>query len=120
MGSQFSKKPSGGSPPTLQINTNSQYTAELSSYEAACQVDPDLQTFDATLHQRTNRVINTLADGVEVRSLSFDSLREVTGCLLEMNQEVVKVDSRVQEGYLEKSGVIRSGGGVLREQSSNS
>ncbi|THG21893.1 hypothetical protein TEA_018048 [Camellia sinensis var. sinensis] len=33
----------------------------------------------------------TLAVGVEVRSLSLDSLREVTGCLLEMNQEVVKV-----------------------------
>lgn len=37
------------------------------------------------------QVINTLAVGVEVRALSFDSLKEVTECLLEMNQEVVKV-----------------------------
>ncbi|WOK92376.1 UPF0496 protein 1 [Canna indica] len=65
--------------------------AQLSSYEAACRLDPELQTFDATLQQRTSRAISTLALGVEVRSLSFDSLREVTGCLLEMNQEVARV-----------------------------
>ncbi|XP_058081278.1 UPF0496 protein 1-like [Magnolia sinica] len=90
MGGQFSKK-SGESPPVLHINDNLPYTAELSSYEAACRLDPELQSFDTTLQARTNRVISTLAIGVEVRSLSFDSLKEVTGCLLEMNQEVVKV-----------------------------
>lgn len=90
MGGQSSKKTSE-TPPVLQINPNLPYTAELSSYEAACRLDPDLQTFDTTLQTRTNRVINTLAVGVEVRSLSFDSLKEVTGCLLEMNQEVVKI-----------------------------
>ncbi|CAL9115890.1 unnamed protein product, partial [Musa textilis] len=42
-----------------------QYTAELSSYEAACRLDPELQTFDATLQQRTSRAISTLALGVE-------------------------------------------------------
>lgn len=68
-----------------------QYMADLTSYEAAVQTDPDLRAFDHTLHQRTTRVINSLAIGVEVRSLSFDSLREVTNSLLEMNQEVVKV-----------------------------
>lgn len=71
--------------------TSSQFTTELSSYEAACRVDTDLQTFDTTLQARTHQVINTLAVGVEVRALSFDSLKEVTECLLEMNQEVVKV-----------------------------
>ncbi|PKI66174.1 hypothetical protein CRG98_013427 [Punica granatum] len=65
--------------------------ADLTSYEAACQTNPDLQAFDHTLHERTARVINTLAVGVEVHSLSFDSLKEVTSSLLEMNQEVVKV-----------------------------
>ncbi|KAJ0973667.1 hypothetical protein J5N97_015632 [Dioscorea zingiberensis] len=70
---------------------NMEYTAELSSYAAACRLDPELQTFDTTLQQRTSRVIWSLAHGVEVRSLSFDSLKEVTGCILEMNQEVVKV-----------------------------
>ncbi|RWW36172.1 hypothetical protein BHE74_00058834 [Ensete ventricosum] len=67
------------------------YVAELSSYEAACRLDPELQTFDSTLHRRTSRVISSLALGVEVRSLSLDSLREITGCLFEMNHEVVKV-----------------------------
>lgn len=78
-------------PPTLNFNNNLQYTTELNSYEAACRLDEDLQSFDTSLQARTNQVINTLANGVEVRALSFDSLKEVTGCLLEMNQEVVKV-----------------------------
>lgn len=89
MGSNISKKAtetSGADP----IN-NLQYSTELNSYVAACQVDADLQSFDATLQMRTNNVITSLASGVEVRALSFDSLREVTECLLEMNQEVVKV-----------------------------
>lgn len=91
MGSPFSKKPRAESPPPLQIDSSSQYSAELKSYEAACQLDPELQSFDSNLQERTNRVVNSLAVGVEVRSLSFDSLREVTGCLLDMNQEVVRV-----------------------------
>ena len=92
MGSKFSKKRDDETP---SVRINSQYAADLSSYEAECQLDPDLQSFDSTVQVSTNRVINTLAVGVEVgvevRSLSFDSLREVTNCLLEMNQEVVKV-----------------------------
>lgn len=92
MGGQSSKT-SRSDVPTLPIKmgTNSQFAADLSSYEAACMHDPNLQSFDATIQERTNRVIGSLANGVEVRSLSFDSLREVTDSLLEMNQEVVKV-----------------------------
>ncbi|XP_075488104.1 UPF0496 protein At4g34320-like [Primulina tabacum] len=89
MGSHMSKKvgeTSGANP----IN-NLQYSAELNSYEAAFKLDADLQSFDTTLQARTNNVITSLAAGVEVRALSFDSLREVTECLSEMNQEVVKV-----------------------------
>lgn len=82
----MSKKPGE----TSAIN-NIQFTTELNSYEAACKMDEDLQSFDASLHARTNQVITSLAAGVEVRALSFDSLKEVTECLLEMNQEVVKV-----------------------------
>ncbi|XP_072980323.1 UPF0496 protein 1-like [Typha angustifolia] len=92
MGGQLSRRPGT---PALQVaaggHNTMEYLTELSSYEAACRLDPDLRSFDTTLQQRTSRVISTLAMGVEVRSLSFDSLREVTGCLLEMNQEVVKV-----------------------------
>lgn len=88
MGSHLSKKP--GETSAAGIN-ELEYSMELNSYEAACKMDEELQSFDTTLHARTNRVINTIAAGVEVRALSFDSLKEVTGCLLEMNQEVVKV-----------------------------
>ncbi|KAG6514973.1 hypothetical protein ZIOFF_025349 [Zingiber officinale] len=65
--------------------------AELMSYEEACRLDPELETFDSMLQQRTGRSISTLIGGVQVRSLSLDSLREIIGCLLKMYQEVVKV-----------------------------
>ncbi|KAF9678372.1 hypothetical protein SADUNF_Sadunf07G0028200 [Salix dunnii] len=105
MGGLCCKTRRGGTPsPVLQANTSSQLTAHLSSYEDACREDEKLQSFDATLHERTNHVIKILADGVEIRSLgslkevtnsvdirSLGSFKEVTNCLLEMNQDVVKV-----------------------------
>ncbi|KAL2328931.1 hypothetical protein Fmac_022358 [Flemingia macrophylla] len=89
MGSHMSKK----TPETSSIgfSTELHYQNELSSYEAACKLDSDLQSFDTTLQARTNQVINTIAVGVEVHALSFESLKQITECLLEMNQEVVKV-----------------------------
>ncbi|KAB2635718.1 hypothetical protein D8674_026252 [Pyrus ussuriensis x Pyrus communis] len=92
MGSHISKKSAETSSSATNLHTNLQYTTDqFSSYEAACKLDADLQSFDMNLQTRTNHVISTIAAGVEVRALSFDSLKEVTGCLLEMNQEVVKV-----------------------------
>ncbi|CAI8618518.1 unnamed protein product [Vicia faba] len=91
MGSHVSKKTPETSSAVNFTTTELHYKTELSSYEAACKVDIDLQTFDSTLQTRTNQVINTLASGVQVRALSFDSLKQITECLLEMNQEVVKV-----------------------------
>ncbi|KAL0694177.1 hypothetical protein Bca4012_061357 [Brassica carinata] len=95
MGGKPSKKKKNieyGSPTTpVQIKINSAYTEHLTSYERACTEDPKLESFDSALLQRTNRVISKLASGVEIKSLSFDSLREVTQCLLDMNQDVVKV-----------------------------
>ncbi|XP_057550529.1 UPF0496 protein At4g34320-like [Amaranthus tricolor] len=87
MGGHMSKKAAESS---TEIS-NLQYTTDLTSYEAACKTDTDLQSFDTNLQARTNHVINSLAVGVEVRSLSFNSMKEVTECLLEMNQEVVKL-----------------------------
>lgn len=87
--SETSTPPRPTSP--INLNPNLQLTKELNSYENACKLDEDIQTFDTNLQARTSHVINTLAAGVEVRALSFDSLKEVTECLLEMNQEVVKV-----------------------------
>ncbi|KAL6560788.1 hypothetical protein OROGR_004347 [Orobanche gracilis] len=82
MGNHMSKKPSN----------NFHHTGDhLNSYEAACRLDVDLQSFDTTLQTRTADVINSLAAGVEVKALSFESLKQTTECLLELNQEVVKV-----------------------------
>lgn len=66
---------------------------DLSSYSAACRADADVRSFDAALQARANQVLTTLAHGggVQVRALSFDSLKQVTECLLDMNQEVVRV-----------------------------
>ncbi|KAJ6740163.1 TRANSMEMBRANE PROTEIN [Salix purpurea] len=70
--------------------SGSQLTAQLSSsYEVACTRDPILQSFDATLHERTNHVISSLATSVEIRSLG--SFKKVTTCLLETNQDIAKV-----------------------------
>lgn len=101
MGSPFSKSPNplpgdgAATAPTTSSGGNSsndvEIVTELSSYEAACLQDPELRSFDTTLQRRTSLVISTLAAGVDVHSLSFDTLREVTGCLLDMNQEVVKI-----------------------------
>ncbi|CAK9309005.1 unnamed protein product [Citrullus colocynthis] len=67
-------------------------TINLDAYEAACRADDDVRSFDKALQARANQVLTTLADGgVEVRALSLDSLKQVTECLLEMNQEVVRV-----------------------------
>ncbi|KAL3624126.1 hypothetical protein CASFOL_032942 [Castilleja foliolosa] len=97
-----SRRPLTASPPSRAMsnpssNPSSSHSAasltsaDLSSYEAACRSDPDLRTFDSTLQARTSRAINSIAVGVDVRSLSLDSLSQVTECLLEMNQEVVKI-----------------------------
>ncbi|KAM7264443.1 hypothetical protein ACFE04_002126 [Oxalis oulophora] len=81
----------GRPPPSQPVQTNFRFTEDLGLYEAACRRDPALKSFDVALHEHTSKVVDTLASGVEVRSLSFNSLREVTQCLLEMNQQVVKV-----------------------------
>ncbi|KVI09014.1 UPF0496 protein 1-like [Cynara cardunculus var. scolymus] len=90
MGCFFSTN-STNKPTSSPSMSNSELNPDLTSYQEACRSDPELQSFDSTLQDRTTRVINTLAVGVEVRSLSLDSLRQVTGSLLDMNQEVVKV-----------------------------
>ncbi|KAG6514246.1 UPF0496 protein 1-like [Zingiber officinale] len=64
---------------------------KLMSYKEAYRLNPELEIFDSTLPQCTCRAIPTLTNGIQVHSLSLDSLREITGCLLKMNQEVVKV-----------------------------
>ncbi|CAO1942810.1 unnamed protein product [Urochloa humidicola] len=52
---------------------------QLSSYKAACRLEPELRTFYMTLQRRTSCTISTVTVGMEARSLSLDSLREVAG-----------------------------------------
>ncbi|GLU19931.1 hypothetical protein SLE2022_361510 [Rubroshorea leprosula] len=103
MGSGCSKKKGtdAAGPVQLKINApermpqvsadDSKVAADLSSYEAACQADPDLQTFDRLIQDRTSRALNSLATGAEVQTLSFDSLKEVSGFVFAMNLDVVEV-----------------------------
>ncbi|KAE8725629.1 UPF0496 protein 1 [Hibiscus syriacus] len=93
-GSKRTSETSSSSSTSITLSSNLQYTAELSSYEAACKLDKELQTFDTNVQARTNHVINTLAMGVEARALSFDSLREIW-----KNQELFEL----VEEYFENS-----------------
>ncbi|XP_057768490.1 UPF0496 protein 1-like [Salvia miltiorrhiza] len=89
------RPPAAAEPPAANHDLNSSNSAsadsDLSSYEAACRSDPDLQNFDSKLQIRTSRAINSISVGLDARSLPLDSLREVTEYLLEMNQEVVTI-----------------------------
>ncbi|KAJ4829370.1 hypothetical protein Tsubulata_045719 [Turnera subulata] len=106
MGGQSSKSKGGVSPSSsVQSRTSSRYAEDLRSYEDACKLDPDLQNFDATLQGRTSHVITTLATGDEVRKLSLGSFKEVTNCLLEMNQDVVQVILESKEDILNTKGL---------------
>uniref|UniRef100_A0A7N0T8M9 Uncharacterized protein n=1 Tax=Kalanchoe fedtschenkoi TaxID=63787 RepID=A0A7N0T8M9_KALFE len=92
MGSQCSKNSVDVVPPAQSSSSsNPRYSADLNSYAAACQRDPVLQNFDSAVRESTTRAVNTVALEVEFHSVSLDSLREVTGSLLDVNQEVVKV-----------------------------
>ncbi|BAU00132.1 hypothetical protein LR48_Vigan06g040900 [Vigna angularis] len=103
MGGQSSKIPSSSDVPTpIKMGSHSLYADDLSSYEAACVEDPNLQSLDATIQERTNKVISSLASGIEVRSISIESLGEVTGSLLDMNRDVAKVILECKQDILNK------------------
>uniref|UniRef100_A0A0D6QUK1 Uncharacterized protein n=1 Tax=Araucaria cunninghamii TaxID=56994 RepID=A0A0D6QUK1_ARACU len=91
MGGHMSKRTGERAAPEAELEEKSRFTVELSAYEDACRTDDDVRNFDGVLQERTGRVIHALANGVQVQSLSLESLKEVTTCLLEMDQEVVKV-----------------------------
>lgn len=62
----------------------------LISYESECLQDSDLQNFDSMIQQRTLGAVSSLVSSGD-NSISFHVLRQVTGCLLDNNQEVVKM-----------------------------
>ncbi|GLJ23193.1 hypothetical protein SUGI_0438140 [Cryptomeria japonica] len=87
----MSKKSGEKAMPDIDLEAKAKYTVELKAYEEACKVDPDVKNFDNVVQARTGQVMRAVANGVQVQSLSLDSLKEVTSCLLEMDQEVVKL-----------------------------
>ncbi|EPS73740.1 hypothetical protein M569_01016, partial [Genlisea aurea] len=74
---------------------------DLSRYESACLADPRLRSFDSGLRERAGRAIDSIAvgsGGDDVRCLPLESLSQVTECLMEMNQEVVKIILQSRRG----------------------
>ncbi|KAM3394842.1 protein 1 isoform X1 [Capsicum galapagoense] len=77
------------SPSNPESSSNSDVSPDLSSYQTACEEDPELQRFDSALQARASLALNSIAVNTDYRSLSLESLREVTLCFLDMNQGVV-------------------------------
>ncbi|KAG7539492.1 hypothetical protein ISN44_As13g031330 [Arabidopsis suecica] len=75
----------------VRTDMRSKYSSDLSSYTSACIKDSNLKSFDSSLRQRTNIIITSLAARAETQSLNLDSLMEVSGFLLELNQNAVRV-----------------------------
>ncbi|XP_042445558.1 UPF0496 protein 1-like [Zingiber officinale] len=80
-----------GSPAASSSVSHVDISVEMNSYEEACILDQELKTFEVPLQERMNLVLDTLAVGDEVPSLSFDNLRAATADLLEMNQEAYQL-----------------------------
>ncbi|XP_078155448.1 UPF0496 protein 1-like [Carex rostrata] len=70
---------------SISDTTSSEFTTLLRSYSEQCRSDPQIQSFDANLQQRTTRVLSSVASCTG----SVQSLLEVTGGLLDLNREMV-------------------------------
>lgn len=92
-GESSSKRNGPNTLPVKAVRTDmrSKYSSDLSAYTSACKKDSNLKSFDSSLHQRTNLIITSLAARAETQSLNLDSLMEVYGFLLELNQNAVRV-----------------------------
>ncbi|CAA3029830.1 UPF0496 At4g34320-like [Olea europaea subsp. europaea] len=80
--------------------------SHLRCYEAACQDDTAVRTFDSTIQVHSNGAIKFMALGLLVPSLSFDSTREVTEYLLEVDPEVVKIILENMKDDIELSNLV--------------
>ncbi|KAJ8541824.1 hypothetical protein K7X08_002640 [Anisodus acutangulus] len=83
------RPPHPGTAPAAPSPANYDVSRDLSSYQSACEEDPELQRFDSALQARTSLALNSIAVNMDYRSVSLESLREVTLCFLDMNQGVV-------------------------------
>ncbi|KAL3324369.1 hypothetical protein AABB24_038496 [Solanum stoloniferum] len=76
-------------PPSPPKPESDVVSPDLSSYQSACEEDPELGRFDSALQARTSLALNSIAVNSDCSSLSLESLRDVTLCFLDMNQGVV-------------------------------
>ncbi|KAF9602270.1 hypothetical protein IFM89_026358 [Coptis chinensis] len=92
MGNQWSNTGTSAVSPREQLSHVQLSTEELLTYQDACQTDQDVRKFDSELQSRTTRAINALvADVHKPNSCSLDLLKEVTGCMVETDQQVVGI-----------------------------
>ncbi|KAG7539491.1 hypothetical protein ISN44_As13g031320 [Arabidopsis suecica] len=87
----------------VQTNMRSLYSSDLSSYTSACKKYSSLKSFDSSLHERTNSIISSLAAQAKTQSLNLESLMEVYGYLLELNQDTVRVIIESKEDVLKNN-----------------
>ncbi|CAA3015243.1 Hypothetical predicted protein [Olea europaea subsp. europaea] len=81
--------------------------SHLNSYEAACQANIAVRTFDSTtIEVRTSRSINSMALGHLIPSLSLDSILEVTDYLPEIDPEVVNIFLENKKDTIELSNLV--------------
>lgn len=73
------------------INHEPLESVDFTVYETACLEDVDVRKFDTSLKARTGKVLDALATSADQQSFSFDSLKEVTTSLLDMDREVMEV-----------------------------
>ncbi|ONK76187.1 uncharacterized protein A4U43_C03F24860 [Asparagus officinalis] len=90
MGSPFSKKPNPPLNGSNREDGSSSNSSDMGSHEAGNHQDPELQNLNSILQQRTIGAISMLMSS-EPNSISFDSFRQITGCLLDNNHEVVSI-----------------------------
>lgn len=79
--------PRGEASSSIQISS-----ADLHDYQDACQKDHDVRRFDTELQARTARAMGVMAAEIQKpNSFSLELLKEVTGSMVETDQQVVAI-----------------------------
>ncbi|PIA44105.1 hypothetical protein AQUCO_01700016v1 [Aquilegia coerulea] len=92
MGNQLGISGSSSVSPRGQLSSIQLSSDEVLAYQDACQNDQDVRKFDAELQIRTTRAISALVAEVhKPHSFSLDLLKEVTGSMVETDQQVLAI-----------------------------
>ncbi|CAH8267031.1 unnamed protein product [Arabidopsis lyrata] len=81
----------------LSEDLMSKCSEQMSAYKAACEEDPKLKSFDASLQQQTNKMIDSLTFDTETGSVSpHDVHKKVSQHLVEVTQGVANFITEVE------------------------